>query len=164
LTGLYTRYFMQESVKRFFALHDRGATASLEIMVMDLDHFKRINDTYGHLAGDEVLKAVAGVIREESRQGDIRIRFGGEEFAVFVLSGREGEGREVAERIRSRVAQLSLPPPLEQEQITISIGVAVRRKNETLAVAMQRADDALYLAKEQGRNRICYHKDDKKNV
>lgn len=162
LTGLYTRYFMQESVKRFFALHDRGATASLEILVMDLDHFKRINDTYGHLAGDDVLKAVAGVIREESRQGDIRIRFGGEEFAVFVLSNREGEGREVAERIRLRVESLSLSPPLEQERITVSIGVAARRKNETLAEVMQRADNALYLAKKQGRNRICYHSDNEK--
>ncbi len=151
LTGLYTRVYMKEAVARLMRLQDREETG-LALVMVDIDHFKSVNDTYGHLAGDRVLAAVAGIVRDTVRASDIPVRFGGEEFAVFLV-GR-GDGREVAERLRARVEALDLDGPLAGRRVTVSLGVARRLPGETLDSWIGRADAALYRAKETGRNRV----------
>ncbi len=152
LTGLYTRVYMKEAVARLMRLHDREQTAGLALAMVDIDHFKSVNDTYGHLEGDRVLAAVARVIRDTVRASDIPVRFGGEEFAIFLV-GR-GDGLEVADRVRRRVEELTLDGPLGDRRVTVSAGVASRRPGESLEAWIARADAALYRAKESGRNRV----------
>jgi len=152
LTGLYTRVYMKEAVDRLMHLHDREETGGLTLAMVDIDHFKSVNDTYGHLEGDRVLAAVAEVVRDTVRSSDMPVRFGGEEFAVFLV-GR-GDGAEVAERIRSRVEELRFDGPLADRRVTVSLGVATRLPGESLDAWIGRADAALYRAKESGRNRV----------
>jgi diguanylate cyclase (GGDEF)-like protein len=131
------------------------------VLVLDLDHFKAVNDTHGHLAGDQVLAAVAGAVRAEVREGDLVGRFGGEEFVVLLAGPAAGDPVElesVAERIRGRVARLrvEIPTPdgpLTVSGLTVSIGVAVApAEGADLRTLLQVADTALYAAKRAGRN------------
>lgn len=154
LTGLYTRVYMQEATRRLFSLHDREAAATVFALVFDIDHFKSINDTYGHNLGDTVLHEVAQAIMGETRAADIQVRLGGEEFVVFIVCPELADALETAERIRHRVSGLRFPPPMEERRCTISGGVARRRQAESLEELIQRADKALYEAKHTGRNRI----------
>lgn len=135
------------------------------VLLLDLDHFKAVNDDYGHLAGDEVLAAVATILREEVRESDLAGRFGGEEFVVLLLDLARGPaGRasmtSVAERIRARVAQLSVPVdtpdgPLTITGLSTSIGGAGYPGDATpLTAVMTTADAQLYAAKRAGRNRV----------
>jgi diguanylate cyclase (GGDEF)-like protein len=153
LTGLYTRTYLQETVRRMLEQHDRDPAAGIALIMLDIDHFKRINDTYGHLVGDEVLKQVAGVIRAQLRGFDLAVRLGGEEFGVFLTGRSANFAAAVAERTRDEVARLLLPK-LEGDTVTVSAGVAVRRVAETLEELIARADSALYEAKRGGRNRV----------
>jgi len=155
LTGLYTREYMTETMQRLLARHDRDATAGLAVIMLDLDHFKRINDTYGHNSGDEVLQAIASAIQATLRSDDIPIRLGGEEFAVFVVGRDSGEAHTLAERIRTRVMELTFEAPMDSERITVSCGVAYRQQQENLTGFMTRGDRALYRAKETGRDKVC---------
>jgi diguanylate cyclase (GGDEF)-like protein len=133
------------------------------VLVLDLDHFKNVNDTHGHLAGDRVLAAVAGALRAEVRDRDLVGRFGGEEFVVM-LAGADGDGaaevEAVAERIRRRVADLrvEMPTPdgpLTVHGLTVSIGVALSPdEGADLRTLLQIADAALYAAKRAGRNAV----------
>jgi diguanylate cyclase (GGDEF)-like protein len=133
------------------------------VLVLDLDHFKTVNDTHGHLAGDQVLSAVAGAVRAEVRERDLVGRFGGEEFVVLLAGPAAGDAAEleaVAERIRSRVARLrvEIPTPdgpLSVSGLTVSIGVAVSpAEGADLRTLLQVADTALYAAKRAGRNAV----------
>jgi len=133
------------------------------VLVLDLDHFKAVNDTYGHLAGDQVLAAVAGGLRAEVRDRDLVGRFGGEEFVVLLAGPAAGAAAEleaVAERIRRRVADLrvEMPTPdgpLTVSGLTVSIGVAVApAEGADLRTLLQVADTALYAAKRAGRNTV----------
>lgn len=156
LTGLYTRYFMKESVHRLFSVHDRDINASLGLAMIDIDHFKNINDTLGHGQGDKVLKKVADVIIDCTRGGDIPVRFGGEEFAVFLVSVSEKELDMLSERIRMAVEKIKFSEPgLNALTITVSIGTALRVQKEELDPFLERADMALYDAKRLGRNQVC---------
>lgn len=132
---------------------------ALTVLMIDLDHFKLVNDTYGHLIGDEVLRTVAAVLQREARAADLVARFGGEEFVVLLPeTAREG-AVALAERVRTRVAEQPLvgSPEYEWLRITISIGVAtypsprVTTPEDVIALA----DEALYRAKAEGRNRVC---------
>ncbi len=145
------------------ALHRTGDEDSPRgVLVLDLDHFKRVNDTYGHIAGDQVLAAVANALRNEVRDRDLVGRFGGEEFVV--LLGAPGSGATdltaVAERMRRRVAglQVEIPTPdgpLTVAGLTVSIGGAVHsRSGEDLRTLLHIADTALYSAKRAGRNMV----------
>ncbi|MBU2547977.1 MAG: GGDEF domain-containing protein [Proteobacteria bacterium] len=154
LTGLYTRVYMQESAKRLLDIHDRDANAAVAVMIFDLDLFKSVNDNYGHNAGDEVLRQVAGIILECTRSGDIQVRLGGEEFAVFIAGSDASLASNVAERIRERVEGMKIAGPMSSRSFSISGGIAYRRQGEELLEAIQRADKALYAAKTSGRNRI----------
>jgi diguanylate cyclase (GGDEF)-like protein len=134
----------------------RTEDTSVWLGVVDIDHFKRVNDSYGHLIGDEVLLLLARLLRSSFRLRDRLYRFGGEEFVV-VLGCAEVEHAALAfERLRDRVERFAFP---QVEHITVSIGFARTSPQETPSEAFSRADKALYHAKEHGRNQVVYFDD-----
>jgi len=152
LTGLKNRLAANECLHEAHLRLKRSAVA-YTVLLMDIDFFKRVNDTYGHEVGDEVLKQVAGCLAETSRATDVVARFGGEEFLVVLADTEADGGRVVAEKIREAVADLAVPTV---GQVTISIGISQARSDDAGADdAVRRADEALYRAKEQGRNRVA---------
>jgi len=155
LTGLFTRLYMKDTVSRMLELHDREINSPVSVVMFDVDHFKHVNDTYGHMTGDEVLKQVSAVILSECRKTDIPVRFGGEEFLTFIASSRPDCGKEFAERVREKTAMLRFNAGDQDFSVTISAGVATHVQNESLQELINRVDLALYSAKENGRNRVC---------
>ena len=151
LTGVFNRHHMDETIVREIGRCERGAPAFLALIV-DIDHFKRINDSYGHLVGDQVLKAVAHCTREAVRKADYMARYGGEEFVLIVAARDGAEAGAACERIRVCVEQLRIPE-MPLEGVTVSIGATFFRRGDTQASILQRADAALYRAKNGGRNR-----------
>jgi diguanylate cyclase (GGDEF)-like protein len=135
--------------------------APVSVALIDIDHFKRVNDTHGHLVGDLVLRAVTDAIREHLRSYDLAGRFGGEEFVVLLPQAREADAVHIAERLRSHVAAMAIPirDAADGEEVpcvrlTISIGVAaLDDTHRELGQLVAAADEALYLAKQSGRNR-----------
>ena len=155
LTGLYNRRFLEESLNREMARCKRSGSV-FSLMMMDLDHFKRFNDTFGHDAGDSVLRSFAQALQENTREGDIICRFGGEEF-VLLLPDTDRKGAVIrAERILRIVrALLVMHDDKTVGPITTSIGVALYPQDgETTKAIIQSADRALYLAKGAGRDRL----------
>lgn len=127
------------------------------LAMVDIDHFKRVNDTYGHLYGDEVLILVARLMRATFRDHDLLFRFGGEEFAVLLQAPDKKAALAGFERFRRAVAGYDFP---QVGQVTVSVGVASVRETEPVpAVLIGKADSALYYAKEQGRNRVIFEGD-----
>jgi two-component system cell cycle response regulator len=125
-------------------------------MIMDIDHFKRVNDTYGHDAGDVVLKQTAAVMKKAMRDSDTVCRFGGEEFLVICPGANVEVAKEVGNRIRRAIESNVIDTPEFKGNVTISIGVAVKSKDHESAKDMIKdADEALYAAKEAGRNKVC---------
>lgn len=157
LTQLYNRrYFMTEGQQ--FAQKIKAESGTLSILTADIDHFKVVNDTYGHAVGDLVLVGVAHVFQRLSRDKDIVARFGGEEFVILLPDTNYAQALECAERIRQGVAEYSLQvSDTVTLKVTISIGVTHVdvRALESLENAINRADKALYQAKESGRNCVC---------
>lgn len=151
LTGLYTRLYMKDAVAALLWAHDHHEIPEASVVIFDIDHFKAINDTYGHKRGDQVLRQVAQVVLGECRESDIPIRFGGEEFVVFVPSNREG-AFALAERVRTKVEAMEVDFGDARIRVTISGGAASHVKGETLDDFMNRADQFLYAAKRNGRN------------
>ena len=157
LTFLYTRSYMQDSVQRLLSIHNRDDLADIALAMCDIDHFKRINDTYGHVIGDKVLKTVGSVLLDETRDTDIPIRYGGEEFAVFMPIYTFEAGTQFVERLRQKIQNIEFTSTNAKERfsITISAGIAFHQQTESLQKLIQRADEKLYQAKERGRNRVC---------
>jgi len=155
LTGLFTRFYMQDTVSRLLAIHDRDKNAQVAMIMTDIDHFKRVNDTYGHNQGDVVLKRVAAALLETVRAGDVPVRLGGEEFAIFISGESSKSVADAAERLRKLVAELKFDAPMTGISVTASFGVAIRKVGEDLISFIARADNALYEAKETGRNKVC---------
>jgi diguanylate cyclase (GGDEF)-like protein len=155
LTGLFTRIYMQEVVQRWCDIQDRSSDSQVGVLMLDIDHFKRVNDTYGHNQGDVVLQRVAAEILENVRSSDIAVRLGGEEFAIFVVGEAMMNVTQFAERLRAQIATLRFTAPMADHPITVSIGVAIRQPQEALLDLIQRADTVLYDAKRGGRNRVC---------
>ena len=154
MTGLYNRRFLEEYVATLVAGAVRKK-ATFSVLMLDLDHFKQVNDTFGHEAGDRVLKALAEILGKSIRTSDLLIRYGGEEFLIILLDSGTDDALRVAENIRARVAETKIALPTTQLQKTISIGVAefpVDADNFWQVVKF--ADVALYEAKKQGRNRV----------
>jgi len=150
LTGAYNRRHMDAVLGGAFAGAKRDTPPSL--LLLDIDHFKRINDELGHAAGDDVLKQVVAVIQHHVRSSDILFRCGGEEFALFLpATGPEGALR-VAEQVRKSVAEARL---LGERPVTISVGVATLPPDATIDDWLRHGDSALYRAKSEGRNRVC---------
>ena len=157
LTGLLNRRQFHVLAEQEIRRHKRFPH-SLTLLMIDVDHFKRINDSHGHAAGDAVLRAVAGLIKEALRESDIVARLGGEEFAALLLSADEAKACEIAERMRAACERTVLAVDGADIRATISIGVSEWRLDEhTLDDTLRRADRALYNAKHGGRNRVSRH-------
>ncbi|MNG78934.1 Response regulator PleD [compost metagenome] len=129
--------------------------APLVALLIDLDHFKVLNDTHGHLAGDEVLRQFANVLQGSLRQSDILCRWGGEEFIVLLRETADRHAIEVAEKIRRRTEQLTFSYADQPLRLTTSIGLSSLQPGDSLHALLTRADHALYQAKQAGRNRVC---------
>ncbi|WP_299687836.1 GGDEF domain-containing protein [uncultured Tateyamaria sp.] len=123
-------------------------------LMIDIDFFKRVNDTYGHLTGDRVISHVAQLLQETVRSNDIVCRFGGEEFVVFLADADHDVGAAMAERLRARVANSPIDEAGTTLGVTVSIGGSLKAATDHIEVAIQRADDALYRAKSGGRNQV----------
>ncbi len=157
LTGVANRRHFRAVLEREIDVVARSGEPALLLMV-DIDHFKKINDAHGHVAGDHVLQAVAKCLAGCIRPMDTVARYGGEEFAVVLPNCMVSVGQAVAERIRQTVESLSImASPLASVQATISIGGAYAPEwvRSTAALWIERADSLLYRAKSEGRNRVC---------
>lgn len=154
LTGVVNRrYFLETAKSRLQA--PRSESTPIALLMIDLDHFKTVNDRYGHLGGDEVLVAVVDACVAHLRTGDTFGRLGGEEFALLLPGNSLSEARETAERLRQAIEALSIPLQGDTVRPTISVGIAMAKPDETnLSDLMRRADLAMYEAKAQGRNRV----------
>lgn len=155
LTGVFNRRYFQErlaeEVNRFKRYH-----GSLSVIILDIDHFKKINDTYGHLFGDEVLKKLGAILKAETRKCDLVARYGGEEFVLLLPSTDLKGATRLAERLRQKVEETEFSCGNQKVKVTISLGVASmsspseKTEKELLSVA----DKALYYSKHKGRNRV----------
>ncbi len=155
LTSLENRRaFDKDLAERFVRWHAHGAEFCLAML--DVDHFKRINDEYGHPTGDDVLKALAGTLAACAREADLVSRLGGEEFAVLLADCSLDQGRGIADRLRSSIADHAVATRGGALSVTVSIGLASVRSVPTPADLVHHADQALYSAKKAGRNR-SYH-------
>lgn len=151
LTGLENRLSMNEAMGKEF-LRSRRTRSPYAVLFIDIDFFKKINDTYGHEKGDQVLRGIAGVLQSSLRETDLIARYGGEEFLAILPDTRSEEAVTVAEKVRSNVEQHSFPIP---DQVTVSIGVAMASADDdNVEDTVRRADLALYKAKECGRNLV----------
>lgn len=157
LTGLANRRHFREVLSREIDVVARSGEPAL-LLMLDIDHFKKINDTHGHPAGDQVLQAIAQCLETCVRPMDTVARYGGEEFAVILPSCQVAYGRFVADRIRESIETLSVQLSSQLElQVTVSIGGAFAPEwiRSTTALWTDRADSQLYRAKAEGRNRVC---------
>jgi diguanylate cyclase (GGDEF)-like protein len=157
LTGADNRRSFGERASMELA-RSRRYQRPLSLLMLDLDHFKAVNDRFGHAVGDEVLRTFAQVCRETLRDADVFARMGGEEFAVLLVETSAGRASLVAERLRANVARLAIPTPgatSDAVSVTVSAGAATANEDdETLDALLARADDALYRAKRAGRDRV----------
>jgi diguanylate cyclase (GGDEF)-like protein len=156
LTGLYNHRFLVDYLGQQVALAERLNTP-LAVLVLDLDHFKRVNDTHGHPVGDVVLTSFAQTLTSSIRRADLAARYGGEEFIVVMSNTAAADARRVAEKIRSAVEALVVPiDDRRAVTMTVSIGGAAYPDDTTTAQELlATADAALYDAKHGGRNRVC---------
>jgi diguanylate cyclase len=154
LTGLANRRQLDEALREWLAGHRPTC-----LVMVDLDHFKAVNDTHGHPAGDQVLRQFAAILGEWAGDGALPARFGGEEFALILPLNQVREAVAVAERIRARINQspMVIRPTGQRLSVTASLGVAMASPGELPAQLIERADAALYEAKRGGRNRVCSH-------
>ena len=153
LTGALNRRGMEEALEREFSRSDRGGSA-ICIALMDVDHFKRLNDSLGHEAGDTALAHLAKVTRDALRPTDVLARYGGEEFVIILPETDLEEGKRVMARVQRELTRNFFLHKNERVLITFSAGVAERRAEETADLTLKRADMALYEAKHSGRNRV----------
>ncbi|MDR2945767.1 MAG: GGDEF domain-containing protein [Candidatus Adiutrix sp.] len=165
MTGIYNRGYFFETAEREMENLKRSKDDSLCLLMIDIDHFKIFNDTYGHLCGDQVIKMVTGAIDRILRKSDIFARYGGEEFVLMLPAANLNRGRIIAERIRMTIAN-SPSPARDGQSITISIGLVCINQSELnpatsgqqlLLSAIERADIALYSAKTNGRNCVSLY-------
>ncbi len=155
LTGLFNRRYLMESLGKEIQRGQRKG-ANLSLIILDIDHFKQVNDQYGHLQGDIVLQKVALQLQKELRNYDIAARYGGEEFIAILPDASLEEAVFVANRVRSSVQTARFNGEVSQLSLTVSLGVAMFTKQgcATVDAFIKLADDALYRAKANGRNRV----------
>jgi len=150
LTGIANR----RGYERFVEQQGLGKPTIAAVMMIDLDHFKQVNDAYGHAVGDAVLVAIASTLQETCSGFGKVARLGGEEFAVLVFEAQREGAVQFAQLLRSAIAAVRIAPPHHAHSFTASIGVALIEPDEAISNAMRRADMALYQAKNNGRNRV----------
>lgn len=150
LTGLYNRRGYNDNIEKI------GTTNGV-VLMCDIDHFKKINDSFGHAAGDHVIKEVATCIRNTIRKDDVAVRWGGEEFLVFLTKTNIDNAYFVSEKLRESIEELHIHYKDRDIRVTVSIGIASVGDTTTLDDAIRFADNAMYLSKSSGRNRISKH-------
>jgi diguanylate cyclase (GGDEF)-like protein len=150
LTGLFNRRKLDQVLDEEL-IRSRRYAINFSVIIIDIDHFKRVNDTYGHGVGDTVLEAMAHIMRERTREADALARFGGEEFVMVCRHSGLAGSMANAEKIREAIAEHDFPPV---GKVTASFGVATCREDDDAASLLARADEALYQAKAAGRNRV----------
>lgn len=156
LTGLHNRHHMEEALRREIARATRSG-APLGVMLLDIDHFKQVNDRYGHLAGDCILKGMGEYLIHQIRDEDIACRYGGEEFLLILPGADRSQLKQRAEQIKELLAETLinlLKHPKNQQFITVSIGLGILQPDMNLHDLINSADIALYRAKQGGRNRV----------
>ena len=151
LTGLRNRRYLQDNLTSYF-MPDNKHSIPLSFLLIDIDFFKDVNDTFGHLTGDIVLRKLGILLKEGCRKEDVAARYGGEEFALVLPATEKTEALEIAERVRCRVEEADW----NTYGVTVSIGVATQIAGDTGNTLQSRADQALYSSKDNGRNQITY--------
>lgn len=153
LTGALNRRGLHSRLEP--QLRQIGQDAGVAVIALDVDHFKKINDTHGHDVGDLVLQRLSDAVRTCIRETDLFARMGGEEFLVVLTGPEAGSARDLAERIRAAVEQMRMRAPAPQDLlVTASLGVCIDQAEADMAELQRRADEALYAAKRGGRNRV----------
>lgn len=152
LTGLYNRRYFDLYMEKTIPF-SQNTKSPLTLIMLDIDHFKMVNDKYGHLCGDEALKYISNIIRMSVRNSDAYVRFGGEEFVIILPHTNLDFGKKIAERIRQAVERSDFSYNNEHIHITISLGVSLYN-GEKVQGFIDKADKALYIAKENGRNQV----------
>ncbi len=156
LTGVFTRRHYLGRLEEELS-YAKKFNQHFSFLMIDIDHFKRYNDTYGHLVGDAILREISRVIKDNLRQIDLIGRYGGEEFSIILTQTDKGGAKFVAERIRQAVENKLIKVYDEDLKATVSIGVAVFPDDaKEMQDLIEKSDEALYKAKESGRNRICF--------
>jgi diguanylate cyclase (GGDEF)-like protein len=156
LTGVHNRRYLLSLIEKEKERSDRNGRAFC-LCLLDIDFFKRINDTWGHSAGDTVLRAFAGTVQGQVRGSDSFGRYGGEEFLLMLPETPAADALVLAERVRAAIEKMRCVEGGSEIALTVSIGVAEYRMGEAIGLAVARADEALYLAKSSGRNRVVCH-------
>jgi two-component system, cell cycle response regulator len=155
LTQVFNRRYFEDAIERELS-RARRYTRPLSLVMIDIDHFKKINDSFGHLAGDAVLKEVASTIRTRTRREDVLARYGGEEFALLLPEVDVKGGAQLAEKVRKLVEKHTFTFDGEAIPVSLSAGVAtVLKKSDDSHELIRRADEKLYEAKSSGRNRVA---------
>ena len=155
LMGIYTRRYLMSTLEKEIIRAQRYERA-LAFILIDMDDFKKINDTYGHLMGDKVLRQTAEILKDQTRETDIVARYGGEEIAVILSETEIADALGVAEKLRRAVEKTKFNFQKQIVRVTISLGVAnLDNPEDTMNTLIRRADKALYAAKQKGRNRVC---------
>ena len=154
LTGMQNRRYFDDALREYLE-EFRRISKPVGLMILDLDHFKEVNDTHGHDVGDEVLRAVASCLKDMTRYHDVVARLGGEEFAVVAPNMDNDLLMKLAERIRKAIAAMAIVSGNVRLKITTSVGLAVWDGREGADEFYRRADSLLYQAKRLGRNRVC---------
>ncbi len=156
LTGLANRRAFDEEMHYCLERH-RKAGETFSVVMFDVDHFKKFNDTYGHQAGDDVLRLMGELLRQAARKGDTVARYGGEEFALILPRTAVNEAKLRAERVRHKIAEHGFQCDGQQLRITSSLGLAQVAQGDSVTNLIDRADAALYASKESGRNCVHWH-------
>ena len=155
LTGIANVRHLDEFLDREFA-RSRRHGRDLCVLMMDLDHFKNINDEFGHLTGDFVLRELAGLLAQRVRREELLARYGGEEFVVVMPSTTLQQGATLGEKIRSLIESTDFEFENRKIPVTVSVGVATLQESvKSVDSFIHSADEALYKAKDQGRNQVC---------
>jgi diguanylate cyclase (GGDEF)-like protein len=158
LTGIFTRRAMDQALQNQRISNEKG---QLALMLMDIDYFKKINDTFGHDTGDSVLREVARRLQLRTRQGSMLVRYGGEEFLLLTQVENQHSAQHTAERLRLSICETPMTAKGSlRVACTISIGLTLVRPDDALEAAVERADQALYTAKRSGRNQVISAEDD----
>lgn len=159
LTGIHNRRFLMDVLQQQKAQHERRLEQVFSVCFVDLDHFKRVNDVFGHGKGDLVLKRFAEIAQKAVREEDYVGRFGGEEFVLVLVGTPKDNAVLVAERIRKQMTGLSISDELPDFRISASFGISQHQRGEAVETTLARADAALYEAKRAGRNRVVLAED-----
>lgn len=154
LTGMQNRRYFDDALREYLT-EFRRIGKPIGLMILDLDHFKQVNDTHGHDIGDEVLRSVANCLKDLTRYHDVVARLGGEEFAVVTPNMDAERLGRFAEHIRREIAGIAVLSGSARLKVTTSVGLAVWDRKETAEEFYRRADRQLYEAKKMGRNRVC---------